>query len=183
MSKRVGVLALQGCVKAHQAHLEALDVDFLAVRNLRDLNSCDALIIPGGESSTMLKLVEVLGMEAPLKKFLEAKAVWGVCAGSILMAKSVSQPTQKSFGVLDIDVIRNAYGRQVDSFEAKISGAAVAFIRAPQISRIGKGVQIVGEYDKKPVWVVEKNKMATTFHPELSPQVPSPMHAKFLELI
>lgn len=181
--KVIGVWALQGCVNAHRAHIEALGAEFLAVRNLEQLARADALILPGGESSTMLKLLKVLDFENALAEFIQTKPTWGICAGSILMAKKVTQPEQRSFGVLDIDVVRNAYGRQLDSFECELSGAPVAFIRAPQISRLGPNVQSIARYDGQAVWVLEKNRMATTFHPELSPQVPSPMHTKFLELV
>ncbi len=179
----IGVLALQGAVEPHRLHIEALGAKFLAVRNREHLEQADGIILPGGESSTMLKILSVLGLENELAQFLKTKPSWGICAGAILMAREVHCPAQKSFGAFDVVIERNAYGRQLESFNFEINGAEVAFIRAPQITQVGNSAHIEASVDQKPVWLTDGKNMITTFHPELSRKAPSPMHKMFYNQI
>ena len=176
----IGVLGLQGCVKPHRPHLEALGLAYREVRSEADFEGLRALILPGGESTTMLKLIAALGLEPALRRALERLPVWGICAGAILLARHV--PGQRSFGVLDIDVERNAYGRQLASFEAEVEGYPVAFIRAPRIRRVGSATEVRAERGGAAIWVTQGKAMATAFHPELSREYPSPMHQAFTEI-
>ena len=180
---KVGVLALQGDFEAHERRIRELGWESKQVRNDRDLNQVDALVIPGGESSVFLKLLSPELRSALVKRAADGMPILATCAGVILLAKNVENPKQESLGLIDIDVTRNAYGRQVDSFiskEVKITpegckvfGAAATniegvFIRAPKISRVGPGVTRVFSLDGEPVGVSYKNILALTFHPELS---------------
>ncbi len=144
------------------------------------------MIIPGGESSTMLRLISVFDLETALLQFFATKPVWGVCAGSILMARSVaplpSGRTQKSFSLMDYDVHRNAYGSQLESFEVSLPNVERAvFIRAPQFENIGPAIEVMASHEVRAVWLVQGNRMATSFHPELSMKVPSECHRYFVE--
>lgn len=178
--KRVGVLALQGDFEAHQKALERAGADAVQVRTAAELQDIDGLIIPGGESTTMLKLLNVVGLKEPLRRFVERKPVFGTCAGAILLAKDVQNPAQESFGAVDLTVERNAYGRQIDSrvtwiepeaeFSRRAGGGDVeaVFIRAPIIRRTGPDVHVLAEYDGDPVLVEQGNHLIATFHPELT---------------
>ncbi len=179
----IGVLALQGAVELHKAHIEACGASFIAVKTPAQFASVDAFILPGGESTTMLKLIERFNLWDVLVEQFSKKPVWGICAGSILMAQSVTNPTQKSFGLLPITIQRNGYGRQLESHHAQIQGYEVSFIRAPVITKLDDNVEILAEYDATPVWVQTGNKIASTFHPELTKQYPSPMHKYFVDLV
>lgn len=179
----IGIFALQGAVTPHFKHLEALGATFQEVRAAEDLKNIDALILPGGESSTMLKLIDVYGMKDALADFFKTKPAWGICAGAILMAKTVKNPEQFSFGAVDIAVTRNAYGSQLDSFYSEVDDYPVSFIRAPVIENVGAGAVIKAKYHDKPIWVEQGNKMVTSFHPELTPAYPSPMHQRLASLI
>jgi len=184
----IGVMALQGCVDAHRKHIEALGATFKHVIYPEDFDSVDGLILPGGESTTMLKLLDIYSLESKLLATARRVPVWGICAGAILMANEVNSPKQRSFGLLPITVERNGYGRQVDSFCEEINGYPVSFIRAPLISKTGPDVQVIASLNdthstQNPVWVESGQYMATTFHPELNSDTPSPMHRKFLELV
>jgi len=179
----IGVLALQGAVQPHKAHIEAAGASFRAVKTLAQCEDVDGFIIPGGESTTMLKLIERFELWDGLAEQFSKKPVWGICAGSILMAEKVTNPEQKSFGLLPITVQRNGYGRQIDSHYAAIDGYNVAFIRAPVITEISKDVEVLAEHGGTPVWVKKGSIMATTFHPELTTDTPSPMHKMFVDLI
>ena len=180
---RIGVLALQGAVEPHRLHIESAGGEFMAVKTPEQFDACDAFILPGGESTTMLKLIDNFSLWDSLAKNFKQKPVWGICAGSILMAETVTDPAQKSFGLLPISIQRNGYGRQLDSHHADINGYTVSFIRAPIISKVKAGVDVVASHHDMPVWVREGNKMATTFHPELTMDYPSPMHRAFISLI
>jgi pyridoxal 5'-phosphate synthase pdxT subunit len=182
MSKNpiIGVLALQGAVEPHKAHIEAAGGEFRAVKTARQFEEVDALILPGGESTTMLKLIEIFGLWDVLAQQFNAKPVWGICAGSILLAQKVTHPEQKSFGILPITVQRNGYGRQLESHHAKIDGYKVSFIRAPVFTEIGKDIDVLAEHEGAPVWVQKGTAMASAFHPELTLDFPSPMHARFI---
>jgi 5'-phosphate synthase pdxT subunit len=181
--KTVGVLALQGDFEAHRNAIEAAGGRAVEVRSAAQLDACDGLIIPGGESTTMLKLLAIEQLTEPLRAFASKKPVFGTCAGAILVAQHVTRPEQASLQLMDIDVERNAYGRQVDSRIAHIDTAEgvveAVFIRAPIIRRVGPTGRVLATYGQDPVWVVEGRHMVTTFHPELS--AGSPVHRRFLE--
>jgi 5'-phosphate synthase pdxT subunit len=178
----IGVLALQGAVRPHRPHVEAAGAEFRPVRTPAEFEAVDAFILPGGESTTMLKLIDEFGLDTPLRAQFAAKPVWGVCAGAILMASTVAGRDQKSFDLLPMTVSRNAYGRQLQSIQTAIAGYPVSFIRAPAIDAVGEGVEVLAERDGKPVWVRRGPYMATCFHAELTLDFPSPMHRAFVDL-
>jgi 5'-phosphate synthase pdxT subunit len=169
----VGVLALQGDFDAHRRRLEQLGARAVLVRKAEQLDQIDALIIPGGESSTFLKLLGEDFLQK-LRDFVRLKPTFGTCAGAILLATDVQNPPQMSLGALDITVQRNAYGRQVDSSirtaETMLAGGPLeaVFIRAPKILRVGNDVEVLARQAGDPVLVRQGNVMAATFHPELS---------------
>lgn len=179
----IGVLALQGCVERHKPHIEAAGALFKAVKSPEQFNTVDAFILPGGESTTMLKLIENFNLWESLEQNFKAKPVWGICAGSILLAEKVTNPTQKSFGILPITVQRNAYGRQLESHKKDIDGYEVSFIRAPVITAISPDVHTRAHNESGPTWITHGSNMATTFHPELTLEFPSPMHKEFIGLV
>ena len=179
---KVGVLALQGDFEAHGKALQAAGADAVEVRTAADLDRVDGLVIPGGESTTMLKLLNYMDLKQPLIDFAKKKPVFGTCAGAILLAREVLHPQQESLDVIDLTVERNAYGRQIDSRIAKLDGDLEAvFIRAPVIRRCGPGVKVLAEYDGDPVLVEEGRHMVATFHPELSRDLR--VHKLFLDKI
>lgn len=180
---RIGCLALQGAVELHRPHIETAGAEFRAVKTPAQFAEVDAFILPGGESTTMLKLIERFDLWEALADQFASKPVWGICAGSILMAKTVLNPAQKSFGLIDMTVERNGYGRQLDSHHAEIDGYEVSLIRAPVIKDCGQGIETKASHDGQPVWVQSGQYMATTFHPELTLTTPSPMHAMFVDLV
>jgi 5'-phosphate synthase pdxT subunit len=178
--KKVGVLALQGDFAAHGAALERAGAEPVYVRDREQFEEIDGLIIPGGESTTMLKLLHIEGLADTLAEFGRKKPVFGTCAGAILMAKDVSNPAQESFGMMDITVERNAYGRQVDSRVVSLEPDAefgertspgkleAVFIRAPIIREVRDGVKVLAEYAGDPVLIEQGRHLAATFHPELT---------------
>jgi 5'-phosphate synthase pdxT subunit len=172
MPKKVGVLALQGDFEKHRSALLRAGAEASEVRTAADLAAVDGLIIPGGESTTMLKLLDMEGLFAPLVQFGKTKPIFGTCAGVILLATEVLNPAQHSLGLLDLTVERNAYGRQIDSRIAHIDiageSAEAVFIRAPIIRRAGPQTKVLAEYDGSPVLVEQGMHLAATFHPELS---------------
>lgn len=180
---KIGVLALQGAVDLHRPHIEACGAEFYAVKTPEQFDAVDGFILPGGESTTMLKLIENFHLWDVLKSQFSTKPVWGICAGSILLAEKVTNPAQKSFGVLPISIQRNGYGRQLESCHVAFDGYVVSFIRAPVITEISKEVSVLQEYDGVPVWVRKGHAMATTFHPELTKEYPSPMHRYFVDVV
>lgn len=177
----IGVLALQGCVERHKPHIEAAGAVFKAVKTAEQFDTVDAFILPGGESTTMLKLIDNFDLWESLERNLKTKPVWGICAGSILLAEKVTNPAQKSFGILPIAVRRNAYGRQLESHKTDIDGYEVSLIRAPVIARTAQDVEILAQNKTGPTWIRHGKNMATTFHPELTLDFPSPMHRAFIE--
>jgi len=180
----IGVLALQGDFDAHRRRLEELGAAVVLVRKPEQLDEIDGLVIPGGESSTFLKLLGEDGF-AKLREFVRQKPTFGTCAGAILLASEVENPKQAGLGALDITVRRNAYGRQVDSSirEGKFHNDPIemVFIRAPKIERIGEGVEVVATEGHDPVMVRKGKTLAATFHPELSDD--SRIHQYFLNLV
>lgn len=172
---RVGILALQGDFEAHGKALARAGAEPIEVRTPEELDSVDGLVIPGGESSTMLNLLNETEMKEPVRAFGERKPIFGTCAGAILLASEVSHPVQESLHLLDIDVERNAYGRQVDSRIVRLAtederlpdGMEAVFIRAPIIRRVGEGARVIARYNGDPVLVEQGRHLAATFHPEL----------------
>jgi 5'-phosphate synthase pdxT subunit len=179
----IGVLALQGAVTPHQPHIEAAGGIFKAVKKSVDFDAVDGFILPGGESTTMLKLIDRFGLWDALADQFARKPVWGICAGSILLAETVTDPAQKSFGMLPITVQRNGYGRQLDSHHIDIDGYPVSFIRAPVFTAVAEDVDILAMHDGQPAWIQKGNITASAFHPELTLQFPSPMHQHFVERV
>jgi 5'-phosphate synthase pdxT subunit len=180
----IGVLALQGDFDAHRRRLEELGATVVLVKKPEQLDEIDGLVIPGGESSTLLKLLGEAGFEK-LKKFVQAKPSFGTCAGAILLATRVENPPQASLGALDITVRRNAYGRQRDSSIREGSfqnhPTEMVFIRAPKIEHMGKGVEVIATEGNDPVLVRQGKTLAATFHPELSDD--RSIHEYFLEML
>jgi 5'-phosphate synthase pdxT subunit len=182
--KTVGVLALQGDFEAHRRAIERAGAGALEVRTAAELDRCDGLILPGGESTTMMKLLEEEGLIEPLRRFGAHKPIYGTCAGAILLAREVTHPSQPTLNLMDISVERNAYGRQIHSRIARVpmNGGdefEAVFIRAPIIRAVGPEVQVLARYQGDPVWVEQGRHMVTTFHPELTgdPRI----HRRFVE--
>ena len=175
---KVGVLALQGDVREHIDSLLTCEVEAVPVRRASEIESIDALVLPGGESTTIAQLAEVFGIFDLLKnKINNGMPVYGSCAGMILLADQIldAKQGQKSFGGLDITVRRNAFGRQVDSFESDIAfddGSdqliRAVFIRAPWVEKVSDTVQVLASIDSHPVAVRSKTALATSFHPEIT---------------
>jgi len=174
--KPIGVLAIQGDFAMHAKMLGRIGASCRLVKHAWELAEVSGLIMPGGESTTMLKFFAHEGMGEAIKEFVRAgKPVFGTCAGAILLAKEVLNPTQERLGLLDITIERNAYGRQVDSSvrqgecpELSPRPLEMVFIRAPIIRRVGEGVRVLGRCDSLPVLVEQHNVLAATFHPELT---------------
>lgn len=170
----IGVLALQGAYQSHVDMFAQLGVRTVLIRQPEELRHLDGLVIPGGESSTFLRHLGRDGFFDVLKKSVQKIPTFGTCAGAILLAQQVSNPSQESLGTMDIDVERNAYGRQREStileVETSLPGPALemVFIRAPRISRIGPKVEVLARRNGDPVLVKQDNFLAATFHPELS---------------
>ena len=185
--KRVGVLALQGDFEAHGNALRRAGAEPVEVRSAGQLAGIDGLVIPGGESTTMLKLLQQENMLEPLREFGLRKPIFGTCAGAILLAKEVSSPAQASLALMDIGVERNAYGRQLDSHIARLKPEGLeadleaVFIRAPIIRRVGEEAKVLARHHGDPVLVEQGRHMAATFHPELT-QDPR-IHRMFLDKI
>jgi 5'-phosphate synthase pdxT subunit len=185
---KIGILAIQGDYDAHAKVLDRLGVENKLVRRADDLAGLKGLILPGGESTTHIKVLEEEGLFDALRKFAkDGGAFFGTCAGAILLAKQVHGPAQDSLGLLDISVLRNGYGRQlasdVHSIPTKLGPAPLemVFIRAPIIESVGKGVEVLAEDAGHPVLVREGKILASTFHPELTDD--STVHEYFLKLV
>ena len=184
---RIGVLAIQGDYAAHADALSDAGGIPIEVRKREELDGLDGLILPGGESTTMLKFLERRDLFDNLKMFCETRPVFGTCAGAILLAREVRNPPQRSLGVLDAVVERNAYGRQIDSSilfaETKLAGEKLemVFIRAPRILETGPQVEVLAERDGLPALVRQESVMAATFHPELGPD--RRVHRAFVDLV
>ena len=190
MAKKVGVLALQGDFAEHARSLEAVGAEPAQVRLPHDMANIDALIIPGGESTTIARLIEVFGLAREIKGRVEdGMPTWGTCAGMIVLARSLIEDRPQPLGLMDIRVQRNAYGRQVDSFEADIPVPALGdgrfqavFIRAPSIEEIGPEVRPLALLNGRQVVAAQEGRvMVTAFHPELTTD--TRFHAYFLSLV
>ncbi|HUD97947.1 MAG TPA: pyridoxal 5'-phosphate synthase glutaminase subunit PdxT [Bryobacteraceae bacterium] len=187
---RIGILALQGDFEAHARTLARLGAEPVFVRTAADLDGVDGLIIPGGESTTMLKLLHAENLLAPLVAFGRRRPIFGTCAGAILLAAGISRPAQEGLALMDIDIERNAYGRQIDSRVAHLTPEAefaartqpgemeAVFIRAPVIRRVGPEARILARYQGDPVLVEQGPHLVATFHPELTAD--SRVHELFL---
>jgi 5'-phosphate synthase pdxT subunit len=187
---RIGVLALQGAFREHILAVEALDAAAVAVRLPHQLDDCDGLIIPGGESTAISKLMATYGFYEPIaERHAAGMAVWGTCAGAILIAKEIADGIegQRGLDLMDISVRRNAYGRQTESFEVDLHFAHIGeayrgvFIRAPRIESVGAGVEVLATHGDQVVAARQGRLMATTFHPELTgdPRI----HRYFIERV
>jgi 5'-phosphate synthase pdxT subunit len=191
--KRVGVLALQGDFEAHGRALEKAGAHVVYVRKAEELKKIDGLVLPGGESTTMLKLLNIEKLMEPLSEFAREKPVLATCAGVILMAREVTNPHQQSMGVLDLAVERNGYGRQIDSriveldpssdFQERAGAGKLeaVFIRAPVIHQIGPNGRVLASYLDHPVLVEQGRHLAATFHPELTGD--SRVHKLFVDTL
>ncbi len=187
---KIGVLALQGAFIEHVKMLRQLGVEAVEVRLPRDLEGLDGLIIPGGESTTIGKLAVEYGLIEPLRSFARTQPTWGTCAGMIFLAKDLGKDKQPILGVMDIQVDRNAFGRQIDSFETDltIKGFSAGlpyhaiFIRAPVVTAVDQDVEILGQLaDGRIVAVQQNHLLATAFHPELTDDLR--FHQHFIDLI
>jgi 5'-phosphate synthase pdxT subunit len=184
---KIGILAVQGDFAAHAAMLAGMGIETVEVRTPADLEGCAGLILPGGESTTQLQFLQEEGLAETIKKFAaEGRAVFGTCAGAILLASDVENPKQESLGLLDMTVLRNGYGRQIasDVFSEKSTlkdePLEMVFIRGPIIERTGPGIEILAEHAGKPAIVQKGRLMASTFHPELTAD--TTVHEYFLKL-
>ncbi|MGM9535175.1 MAG: pyridoxal 5'-phosphate synthase glutaminase subunit PdxT [Intestinibacter sp.] len=185
---KIGVLAMQGAYREHLQMLKALGVEAIDVRYEEDIDNIDGLIIPGGESTTMGKLIKTLGLYNKLKSRIEnGMPVWGTCAGMILLAKNIVNENYNHLAVMDINVRRNAYGRQLGSFETKalVKGIGdnieMVFIRAPYIESVGENIEILSTVDGNIVAAQEENMLVTSFHPELTEDLR--MHKYFVDIV
>lgn len=187
--KPVGILAIQGDFAMHGKMLDRIGASWRLVKHAAELEEVSGLIMPGGESTTMLKVFAANGLGSAVKEFAaQGKPIFGTCAGAILLAQDVLNPPQERLGLMDITVERNAYGRQIDSSVQQGDCPEIAdhlvemvFIRAPIIRRVGKGVRVLGRCADLPVLVEQGNLLAATFHPELTED--ETIHRYFLRKI
>jgi len=184
---KIGILAVQGDFAAHAAMLQSLGVETVEVRTVADLNGCDGIVLPGGESTTQLQFLQEEGLFAAIRRFSgEGGAVFGTCAGAILLATKVKSPEQDSLGLMEMIVLRNGYGRQLASdvfFEPtqlKKEPLEMVFIRGPIIESVGPDVRVLAEHAGKPTLVQQDNVLAATFHPELTAD--ATVHEHFLRM-
>jgi 5'-phosphate synthase pdxT subunit len=184
---KVGILSVQGDFEAHAAALRELSAEPIEVRTVTDLEDCEGIILPGGESTTQLQFLQEEGLFDSIKKFsAEGGAIFGTCAGAILLATRVKNPEQVSLGLLDMTVLRNGYGRQLASdvffgpTTLKKDPLEMVFIRGPIIESVGPGVLVLAEHAGKPALVQKDNLLASSFHPELSDD--RTIHRHFLNM-
>ncbi len=189
MDPVVGILGFQGCIEPHENLLRKLGVQTLRVRTAQDLASVDRLILPGGESTTMLRFLKISGLCEEISSFAKTKPVWGICAGAILAARVVRSPEQDSLNLIDIEAHRNFYGSQLDSFTTKISVAQlsrpieVQFIRAPKLALLAESqgrppLTVMAEHDGHPVFLAQGHIWTSSFHVELGED--TSLHELFL---
>lgn len=183
---KIGILALQGDVREHVNILKKLNAESVLVKHPQDLEYIDALIIPGGESTAISLLMRKYGLDKKIKeKCAQGMPIYGTCAGAILLAAKILGNSMKPLGLIDIDIERNSYGRQIDSFEAELSIREIGdfkgvFIRAPVIKRINNGIELLSEHKNYPVMLRQNNVLITTFHPELTND--ARVHGYFLSM-
>lgn len=186
----IGVLALQGAFAKHIEMIQGLGVQAKEIRKPHELAECDALIIPGGESTTMLRQVEFIGLREALLDFVRHKAVFGTCAGLILLSKQIVESPMTPFGVMDIVIERNAFGRQIESFKMDVEICLgkekprpyeAVFIRAPRIKECSPNVKVLSRCNEEPILVQQGHYLGSTFHPELTND--PLIHRHFLTLV
>lgn len=185
---KIGILGFQGAVIEHQRHIEKIGHEAIIVRYPEQLAELDGMILPGGESTTIGKLLNRTGMMGPLRERIrEGLPVWGTCAGMILLAKELENDSVRHLAVMDVTVKRNAYGTQIDSFDVNVEIPEVStgeiplvFIRAPYITSVGEGVKVISRIDGHIVAARENNMLVTSFHPELTDC--SAFHRYFAEM-
>jgi len=184
---KIGILALQGDVREHKKILNKLNVNSIDVKLPEDLKDIDGLIIPGGESTTIIKLMKEYSLDKRIiERYNDGMSIYGTCAGAIILAKNIVNSKQPKLGLADISIKRNVYGRQIDSFESELSIKDIGdfkgiFIRAPVIKNIYNGAEVLAEHQSHPVMVRQKNLLITTFHPELSDD--TRVHEYFLGMV
>ena len=184
---KIGVLALQGAIREHIKLLEKCSVEPVLVKFPRDLENINGLIIPGGESTTIAKLMKQYELDKAIKRrYKEGMPIYGTCAGAILLAKEILNSKQPKLGLMDISIKRNDYGRQIDSFEAELDildqkPFKGIFIRAPVIDSIHNGCKIIAKFQDKPVLVEQNNLLVSTFHPELTDDIR--IHKYFINMV
>jgi len=185
---KIGILAVQGDFEAHAAMLARLNAESVEVRTPADLEGCDGLILPGGESTTQLQFLQEEGLADAIEEFAkQGGAIFGTCAGAILLATEVENPKQDSLKLLDMTILRNGYGRQIasdvvsGSTKLKSEPLEMVFIRGPIIERAGPSLKILAEYAGRPALVQRDHIMAATFHPELTDD--TTVHQHFLSLV
>jgi 5'-phosphate synthase pdxT subunit len=176
--RKVGVLALQGNYIQHKRMLDTLGINNILVQYPQELEKCDLLIIPGGESTAISKQIDRNKFRQPIINFVKTNSVLGTCAGMILLSSTKEANNLKPLGVMDFKVERNAYGRQVNSFSGNLhlefdntDNCKAIFIRAPKVSNLGKGIKILATYKNYPVMITDGRHFATTFHPEIGTDV------------
>lgn len=184
---KIGILAVQGDFAAHAAMLRELGAETVEVRTVEDLEGCDGLVLPGGESTTQLQFLQEEGLYHAIREFSnEGGAIFGTCAGTILLANQVKNPEQESLKLMDMTVLRNGYGRQVASdvffggSTLKKEPLEMVFIRGPIIEKVGPGIKVLAQHEGKPVLVERGRILAATFHPELTSD--TTIHEHFLDL-
>ena len=184
---KIGIVAIQGDFAAHATMLQHLGAETVEVRTVQDLEGCDGIVLPGGESTTQLQFLKEEGLFDAIRKFSkQGGAIFGTCAGAILLATKVNNPPQESLGLLDMTVLRNGYGRQLASdvffgpSTLKQEPLEMVFIRGPIIENIGKGIEVLARHERKPALVEKGNVLAATFHPELTND--TTVHEHFLEM-
>lgn len=184
----VGVLALQGDVREHLASIDEIGANSITIKHASQLDEIDALIIPGGESTTIVKMAQRFGLFEPLREAISnGMPTYGTCAGMIVLASALAEGDQPLLGCLDVVVRRNAFGRQNESFEAPVDiegferGFHAVFIRAPWVEKVGSEVDVLARFDDHPVMVRQRHILATSFHPELAGD--SRIHQMLLDLI
>jgi 5'-phosphate synthase pdxT subunit len=184
---KIGILAVQGDFEAHAAMLHSLGVETVEVRTVADLQGCDGIILPGGESTTQLQFLQEEGLFDAIRKFsAEGHAVFGTCAGAVLLASHVKNPPQDSLGLMDMTILRNGYGRQLASdvffgpTQLKRGPLEMVFIRGPIIESAAPDVAVLAEHAGKPALVQKDNVLAATFHPELTDD--TTVHEHFLQM-
>jgi len=184
---KIGVLALQGSFKEHIEMLRKCNIDAVAVKLPDDLKNVDGLVIPGGESTTIGKLMQQYGLDKEIiKRHNEGMAIYGTCAGAILLSKNIVDSEQPRLNLLDISIKRNEYGRQIDSFEAELDIEKIGkfngiFIRAPVIEKVNDDIKVLSKFNNNPVLIQKNNILASTFHPELTND--KRVHEYFFEIV
>ena len=188
MVNKIGILALQGNFEQHKIMFDILGIDNIFIRYSSDVETCDAIVIPGGESTTISKQIDRNNLRYVLQEYSKTNPLFGTCAGMILLSSTNGSTNLQPLGIMDFTVDRNAYGRQIESFsddlqldfcdDANFHGV---FIRAPKISKIGRGIKILANYKKQPVMITDGRHFVTTFHPEIGSDVR--IHNYFMEQI